>query len=436
MPTGLRITSHNILRVRGLRLHQCLQRSRGHMTYAAGSAYIDPELRVTGSDTGPLIGKTFAVKDLFDVRGSKTGFGNPKWLETHDIAMETCPAVQLLLNSGASVRGKTHMDELAYSLNGENMHYGVPSNPAAPGRIPGGSSSGSASACASGDVDFALGSDTGGSVRVPASYCGLYGFRPTHGRISLDLAQPLAPSFDTVGFFTREAPLMREVGKVLLSPTRVSENQKPLKRWLVSKDAFALAQPDTSKAIYDALTLKFKEVVEIIGAPTELDVGSHEIEGVGALSTWFDVFRICQGWEVWQAHGSWVQKYEPVFGPGIRERFDMASKITNQERDAYTARRKAIKGRLDMLLQEDGMLALPTAPGPAPLINTPAPQLDEWRRSMITLTCIAGLSGLPQVTIPIARAGGLPVGLSLIGPEGRDEELLEVAVRLALLLQC
>ncbi|MDH5535005.1 MAG: amidase family protein, partial [Betaproteobacteria bacterium] len=170
-----------------------------------------------GSGTGGLAGTTFAAKDIYNIAGHKTGFGSPDWLTTHEAATATAPVVQRLLDAGANLIGKTHTDEMAYSLNGENPHYGTPINPNAPGRIPGGSSNGSAAAVAGGLCDFALGSDTGGSVRAPASFCGIFGVRPTHGRILLDGVCPLAPSFDTVGWFARDAALLERVGQVLLN---------------------------------------------------------------------------------------------------------------------------------------------------------------------------------------------------------------------------
>ncbi len=173
---------------------------------------------------GRLSGLTFAVKDLFDLAGTTTSFGNPDWAATHAPAVATAPVVLALLQAGARLAGKTKTQELAYGLTGENIWHGTPTNPAAPARFPGGSSCGSAAAVAGGLVDFALGSDTGGSVRIPASYCGLFGIRPTHGAISLAGACPLAPSFDTPGWFTRSASLLTGVGEVLLAgPRHVAE---------------------------------------------------------------------------------------------------------------------------------------------------------------------------------------------------------------------
>ncbi|KAJ9532460.1 hypothetical protein QJQ45_010520 [Haematococcus lacustris] len=465
-------------------------------------AYMDAQLHVPGADSGPLAGCTVAVKDMYDIEGQRTGFGNPAWRSSHPPASATAAAVQLLLSAGASVVGRTHMDELAYSLNdrlvavmvvvvvraetqrgpalvlaaaGENAHYGTPRNPAAPGRIPGGSSSGSAVsshcplpvaqvAVAAGHTDIGLGSDTGGSVRVPASYCGVLGFRPSWGRVSLEGALPLAPSFDTVAWFTRDAAMLKAVGSVLLGtvppqsgsttapsepevagstsgpvPVQVvaSSNHVP-GRWLAARDAFDLAQPDTSAALHARLAPFVPQLVDILGSqPQEVDLGGSCPElraaGLAKLTSWLDVFRVCQvggmAWEVWQAHGDWVSGHDPQFGPGIRDRFLMASKITRQEWEAACQQRQLITKAVLQVLGNDGVLMLPTAPGPAPMCNTPPHELDAWRQRMISLTCIAGLTGAPQVNLPVATVGGLPVGLSLLGPPGSDERLLELAER-------
>src|SRR5690349_4151111 len=206
-----------------------------------GAFVRENHVEMQGADAGPLAGLTFAAKDIYDVAGVKTGFGCPDWLRTHGPAPRTAPAVQMLLDAGARLVGKTHTEEMAWSLTGENAHYGTPLNVNAPGRVPGGSSSGSAAAVAAGLVDFALGSDTGGSVRLPASYCGILGMRPTHGRISLEGVCPLAPSFDTCGWFARDASVFERVGRVLL---REAAPARAARRLLVAQDAFAFADAE------------------------------------------------------------------------------------------------------------------------------------------------------------------------------------------------
>ena len=157
------------------------------------NALTGDDVRVAGSLRGALHGLTFVAKDLYDVAGHRTGAGSPAWLEAHDAATRTAPAISALLAAGADLVAKSHTDELAWSLLGQNAHYGTPTNPRSVDRVPGGSSSGSVVATAAGLVDFALGSDTGGSVRVPASNCGVYGIRTTHGAISLAGAVPSCP---------------------------------------------------------------------------------------------------------------------------------------------------------------------------------------------------------------------------------------------------
>ncbi|KZV37390.1 ABC transporter G family member 28 [Dorcoceras hygrometricum] len=186
----------------------------------------------------PLTNLTFAVKDIFDVEGYVTGFGNPDWVRTHSVATSTAPVIMELLYAGAKCVGKTVMDEMAYSINGENIHYGTPVNPRAEDRVPGGSSSGSAVAVGAMLVDFSLGTDTGGSVRVPASYCGIYGFRPSHGIISTSGVIPMSQSFDTVGWFARDPVILSQVGKILL---RLQDyDLAKLGRVIIAEDCFKL----------------------------------------------------------------------------------------------------------------------------------------------------------------------------------------------------
>ena len=213
-------------------------------------AFCAGEVSLAGAPAGPLAGLTFAAKDLFDIAGHVTGAGNPDWLASHAPAPRTAPVVQRLVDAGASMAGKTHTDELSRGIFGENAHYGTPVNPKAPDRVPGGSSSGSAAAVAGGLVDFALGTDTGGSVRVPASFCGLYGIRPTHGRLPFDGVIPQAPSFDTIGWFAREPALLARIATVLLGiePARTLPH-----RLVVAEDAFAVAEPATREALKPAV---------------------------------------------------------------------------------------------------------------------------------------------------------------------------------------
>jgi len=202
-----------------------------------------------GAATGPLAGLNFAAKDLLDIAGHVTGGSNPDWLASHAPAEKTAWAVQALVDAGAAMVGKTQCDEISRGIFGENRHYGTPINTRAPDRVPGGSSSGSAAAVAGGLVDFALGTDTGGSVRIPASFCGLYGLRPTHGRIAMDGVLPQAPSYDTVGWFARDAETFARIGAVLLQSEPEDMGPARPKHMIIAEDAFALADADVAAVL-------------------------------------------------------------------------------------------------------------------------------------------------------------------------------------------
>ncbi len=365
-----------------------------------------------GAATGPLAGLTFGLKDIFNVAGHKTGFGSPDWLATHDAATAHAPVTQALLAAGASLAGKTHTEEMAFSLTGENAHYGTPTNVAAPGRVPGGSSSGSAAAVAGKLVDFAIGSDTGGSVRGPASFCGLYGIRPTHGRISLEGVCPLAPGFDTCGWFARDADLLARVGAVLLGGKAATPG-----RVLLAQDAFDLVMPDAMQALQPALA----RVENVLGKAQPVTVSAE------GLNAWFEVFRVLQFAEIWATHRDWVTRVKPNFGPAIGKRFEAVAQVTPAEVAQMTPQREAIAERLDTLLAHNAILLLPTVPDVAPLRNCPHEQTTAFRERAMGMLCISGMGRLPQVTLPLANVNGLPLGLSLLAARGNDEMLLEVA---------
>lgn len=358
-----------------------------------------------------MAGLTFAVKDVFDIAGQRTGGGNPDWLESHPPAAATASAVRKLLDAGATLIGRTVTDELTFSLNGENQHYGTPVNPRAPGRIPGGSSSGSAAAVAGGLVDIALGTDTGGSVRLPASNCGIFGFRPSHGRVPNDHVLPLAPSFDTVGWFSREADRLQRVGAILLNPP---ESSHRLERLLVATDAFALVDEPLRPGASAAL----RSIDDAIGPARPVTLYPDDPDA------WLWSFRTLQGIEAWRAHGAWIRQHRPRFGPDIEERFEWAASLSEGDLPEAERIRSEAARRLGSLLGTDGMLCIPTAPSIALRTGTSGPELERFRTRALTLLCVAGLAGLPQVSLPLAEYDGCPLGISLVGPKGSDEALL------------
>jgi amidase len=384
---------------------------------ALGAFCRHTHVAVKGSGSGPLAGLTFGVKDIYDIAGHKTGFGSPDWLATHDAATRTAAVVETLLAAGADMAGKTQTDELIYSLNGENAHYGTPVNANAPGRIPGGSSSGSAAATAGKLVDFALGSDTGGSVRAPASFCGVYGIRPTHRRVSLEGACALAQSFDTAGWFARDAVLLERIGRVLLGETAAVKPGAAL----LAEDGFALLGSDAVEAFQPAL----EKIKTVIGPLQPVTVSAE------GLPQWFQAFRVLQGAEIHQQLGAWVAQVQPKLGPGVRERMQWTATLTAADIAEAQAVRDAARRRMDELLRDNAVLVLPTVPDIAPLLNTPAAALDDFRARAMSLLCIAGHAGLPQVTLPLATLNGCPIGISLIAASGNDALLLALARRIA-----
>jgi Asp-tRNAAsn/Glu-tRNAGln amidotransferase A subunit and related amidases len=389
-------------------------------------AYADRNVKLAPSGSGRLSGLTFAVKDVFEIEGRVSGAGNPDWLRTHRPASRTAPSIAALLAEGAAMEGITHTDELMFSLNGENAHYGTPVNPKAKDCVPGGSSSGSAVAVASGTADFAIGTDTGGSVRIPASYCGIYGYRPSHGAITVEGLIPLARSFDTVGILARDPAILEKAGAVLLgSGSREGkegegEGDEGFRRIGFVKEAWALANPR-----FEGLPEGWLAGLAAQGMESEWIELAPE-----GLGEWASTFREIQGHEIWSQHGQWIERERPTFAPDIAGRFEAAKLQHAKDIEGARLRRQAIRERVERILGEDGMLLLPTAPGAAPPLRLPAERLDVWRAGVLQLTCIAGLTGLPQVQIPLESSFGAPIGISVIAGKGQDRKLLAWVRRL------
>ncbi len=379
------------------------------------------ELSIDGKPGGVLSGLKFFAKDLYDVAGYKTGAGNPDWLRTHEVAPKNATVIDDLLNAGATLIGKTTTDEIAYSVDGINVFYGAPTNPQYPGRTTGGSSSGSASTVAAGLADFSIGSDTAGSVRIPASFCGIYGFRPTHNRISLDGVVPLAPDFDTVGWFARDPMIMRKCGQVLLKePEEGGTNTKP-KKLLVATDAFQYIEPELGAALAEALS-------RIKGNFPSIEVVSLEKMG---WNGYLDCFRIMQSFDAWKAHAEWITSAKPAFSPSIKERFDFASKVTEAQNNAAAIERDKIIKQCLHLLPPATVLCMPTTWDLPPHVDADADELMHQRISNLKLTLLSSLARLPQITIPIKFRSDASTGLSFLAGQHDDMLLLYLAEQLA-----
>jgi amidase len=384
-----------------------------HDPYRAFCTHSDA--RLEGAQSGPLAGLAFAAKDLFDIAGHVTGAGNPDWLASHAPAASTAAVVQKLVEGGATMVGKTHTDELSRGIFGENAHYGTPTNPRAPGRVPGGSSSGSAAAVAGDLVDFALGTDTGGSVRVPASFCGIFGIRPTHGRLPFDGVVPQAPSFDTIGWLARSPHLLARIAEVLLG-------SEPLrapcpKRFIIAEDAFAAAEPATRSALLPVA----QRIAGFIGHSETRPLSS------APLADWLHHQTALQGREAWATFGDWIDRHNPRFGFEVADTFLRGARFDDPALEAARVFREERRHELGELLDPETVVCLPTTPFPAPPAGERRSAMRVRRATVITLTCIAGMIGAPQLSIPAAEVDGLPVGLSFLGRPGSDEMILALA---------
>ena len=377
-----------------------------------------PDAPVPNAPAGPLAGMTFAVKDLFDIAGYPTGGGQPFVLAMSGIKTKTAPTVQKLLDAGARFIGKTVTDELAFSMNGNNAHFGAPINGAAPDRISGGSSSGSASAVSNNLCDFALGTDTGGSVRAPANHCGLFGIRPTHGRINLAGVLDLAPSLDTCGYFARDVQTFVRVSDVLLGQDTAALTTKI--RLLKPIDIWALLDADALAAQIAPLA----QVETMVGKAHEMNVVLDNID------TMYWHFRYIQGREAWMVNGPMIERFCPPLGPGVAERFEWSRHVTDEQLAMATVYRERFKKHLAELLGTDGVLVLPTVPDIAPLCGETGDAMESYRNRSIQMLCIAGLSGFPQISMPLSQRLGAPLGLSLLGPQGSDVSLVHMAQRI------
>ena len=366
-------------------------------------------------DRGSLNGLRLGVKDLFDVTGMPTTAGNPDWLASHPQPAEhTAPCVESLLQAGATLIGKTLTDELAYSLEGINKHYGMPTNPQAPERIPGGSSSGSAVAVANGSIDIGLGTDTGGSIRVPASYNGLYGLRPSHGAVSLECVIPLAPRFDTVGWMTRDLPTMMRVAEVLLTSTKKIDLSRLVVGNVEGIESWTTAYQPLLTALASQFDLSY------------INIDSKHLTKASKA------FRVLQGREIWRIHGRWIERQQPNFAAEISDRFRWCKSLdANDEQQAEVLAQEFIDfWHTNVLPSSDRVLLFPTTPGAAPLVNSFASQQLKDRNRLLGLTAPAGLTGAPQINLPYLKSDNAPWGISLLAPSGCDRALLTCASKL------
>lgn len=363
--------------------------------------------------SGELSNTRFVVKDLFAIKGVKNSAGNPDWLANHPAALKTASSVNKCLNEGAEFSGLSLTDELAYSLEGNNPHVGIIENPVAPGCYTGGSSTGSAALVASKHADIGLGTDTGGSIRVPASFCGLYGFRPSINTIDKDGLIPLAPDFDTVGLFTRSAHLLQVAGNLLLNQL-ATEKSAQFTRGIILTDFFALVDSKEQSASKTAL----ENIQHFYNSTEKLSIPPNLVNDLA------EIFRILQGRNAWLTHRAWLET-EPKISPKLKTRFAMAKAISDDEVQAAKKSQGLLKDFLDKAINPDATLIMPTTPITAPVIGQ---YTETLRKKTLQFTALAGLAGWPQCHLPLNQSHNKPSGLSLIKRQYDDRSLLAEVV--------
>ena len=369
-----------------------------------------PKMDIQINKNGLLSNLNFVVKDMCKIKGHKTSCGNPDFYQKCQLAYDYAPFLKNILNAGATLKGITICDEFFYSLIGENAHYGTPTNLNAPGFVPGGSSSGSAAALTTDLYDFSIGSDTGGSVRVPASFCGLFGIRPTHNRIKTDDVYPMAPSFDTIGWFSKDIKIFNKIGQILLNFNDKTDIK--FKEFVIPKDLLELVNPEISNLFYKYINNHFPEIKTV-----RLSKHSKDIIA--------DNFRILQGGEIKKNVIPWILKYKPKISPEINNRIEMAMKITTDEINKAQKFRENLKLEIDKSLPKGIIALFPTTPFSSPKCGLSDEQLASHRKKLMEFTSIAGMTSRPQISMPKFKDNTGPIGISLLGWQYSDEVLLE-----------
>ncbi|MBT1677223.1 AtzH-like domain-containing protein [Curtobacterium aurantiacum] len=370
----------------------------------------DPLVAPTAA--GPLDGLSVAVKDLYAVPGQPIGAGNPTHLREAPVEAAPAAAVAALLAAGASIRGIARTDEFAYNLTGRNAHHGTPPNSAAPTRLPGGSSSGSASAVGLGTAEIGIGTDTAGSVRVPASYQGLWGLRTTHGTVSRDGLLPLAPSFDTVGWLTRTAEVLLAALDATVPPPGPGAAVDTTVL-VVPEELVALVEPDVARA--------FTTFLDTLGEPVAT-VRLTDL-GVPAPAVLQEQMRLVQAAEALAAHGDWIDAHPGALSAVVGDRFAAARANDPAATADAVARLDEVRATIRGAVAGRTLL-FPTVPGPAPLLRADAPALERTRTATTAMTALASIGGLPAVSAPALTVDGAPVGVCLVGGPATDRALV------------
>ena len=385
-------------------------------------AFVPNSVAISGSGAGSLQGRTFAAKDLFSLQGHRSSFGHERWRSTHAAATVTSPILTRMLDAGADLVGMAKLDQLAYSLIGNVGEGAPPRNALDNRRFCGGSSSGSAAAVAAGLADIGLGTDTAGSIRVPAAACGLHSIRPSHGLIDPDGVIPLAQSFDAVGVFGLQASIIADVLKVL-APR--AENIAALAKVKFAADVFDEADAETAR-IGRAVA---QAAAESLGVPfEEIEFGNFTSSEVG------DLFARLQGREIWSNHGRWVEGHGSTLAEDVRMRLDRCERLSRDPDSAKQddrTERLAYTQSLGVAVELGTVVVLPVMLRHGPMRDWDDQQLAEFRGECFRLAAPASLSGAPQAVFSVRRQSDpRSVGVGLLTAPGGDLRLLEIMTSL------
>uniref|UniRef100_A0A803NAD8 Amidase domain-containing protein n=1 Tax=Chenopodium quinoa TaxID=63459 RepID=A0A803NAD8_CHEQI len=433
-----------------------------------------------------MLGLGLAVSDLIDIEGHVTGFGNPDWARTHQAASRTASVVSTLVDGGATCIGKTIIDEMAYSVIGENKHYGTPTNPGVHDRIPGGSCSGAAVSVAANLVDFSLGIDAIGGVRLPSGFCGVIGFRASHGSISQSGIIPISPSLDTIGFCAKDPDVLRRAVHVVMKLQFAA--QRSPRQIIIADDCFELIKLPVDQVIQPVirsteklfgrdpsdLSIVAEEPVNLLIAALFLVVAASSSSFFLCNSVSMDLISSISGqvlkhenlgaylsskvssllelsakknnnqvktstinllahmmqsllrYEFKENHGEWINSVKPDVGASIRALFHEGNVIDESEIQKMHRVKTEMRLALNSLLKDDGLLVIPTFADPPQKVGGKEMSSETYLNRFNSLQSIASLSGCCQVTIPLGYHNKCPLSVSFIAKHGGDRFLLDI----------
>ncbi|XP_054818295.1 translocon at the outer membrane of chloroplasts 64 [Prosopis cineraria] len=396
----------------------------------------------------PLTGLTFAVSDVFDIDGYVTSFGHPDWARAHGPASQTSAAVSSLLEGGATCIGRTVVDELAFGISGENKHFGTPTNPAVHARVPGGSSGGAAVAVAAGLVDFSLGIDTVGGVRVPAGFCGVLGFRPSYGAVSHMGLIPVSTSLDTVGWFAKDPKVLNRVGHILLPASYVVPRNP--RQIIIADDCFQHINVPLEKSsqvvirstekLFGRQVLKQMNLADYLSStvPSLKAVASQHVNGRlkdSSLKLLANVMQFLQRHEFRLKHEEWMNTEKPTLHPSISAQLQDKLEVSDEDVENWKSVRNEMRIAVNSLLKDEGVLVIPTVADFPPKLGGKEILSEEYQSRAFSLLSIASISGCCQVSIPLGIHDKCPLSVSLIARHGGDRFLLDTVQAIYTTLQ-